>query len=176
MCEEKELLRLASRLDTRALAQIYDHHSPGIYRYAMRLLGDVTLSEDCVADTFTRFLKSLQEGHGPRDHLQAYLYRIAHNWIVDLYREHDKTLELSDALRCETEVPEEEAARHIRQGQVRKAIRCLTLDQQQVIALKYLDEWSNEEVACALRKPVGAVKSIQHRALRSLHKLLLEMS
>ncbi|HEU0295034.1 MAG TPA: sigma-70 family RNA polymerase sigma factor [Anaerolineales bacterium] len=176
MCEEQELLRRACQLDTRALAEIYDLHSTGIYRYAMRLLGDVTLSEDCVADTFARFLRALQEGCGPRDHLRAYLYRIAHNWVVDLYRAHDKTLELSEALRSETDVPEEAAARRIRQGQIRKAIRCLTPDQQQVIALKYLDEWSNEEVAYALRKPVGAVKSIQHRALRSLHKLLSEMS
>jgi RNA polymerase sigma-70 factor (ECF subfamily) len=176
VCEEQKLLERAFRLDTRALAEIYDRHSPGIYRYAMRLLGDGTLSEDCVADTFTRFLKSLQEGRGPREHLQAYLYRIAHNWVVDLYRDHDQTLELSDALRSESDVPEEEAAKHIRQRQVRKAIRCLTPDQQQVIALKYLDEWSNEEVARALKKPVGAVKSIQHRALRSLQKLLVESS
>lgn len=176
MCEEQELLNLASRLDTQALAKIYDYHSPGIYRYAMRLLGDKALSEDCVADTFTRFLKALQVGSGPHDHLQAYLYRIAHNWIVDLYRQHNKTLELSEVLQCEAEIPEEAAARRIRQNQLRKAIRSLTPDQQQVIALKYLNQWTNEEVAYALKKPVGAVKSIQHRALRSLHKLLSEMS
>lgn len=175
MCEEQELLKRASQLDTRALAEIYDLHSTGIYRYAMRLLGDVTLSEDCVADTFTRFLRALQDGRGPREHLQAYLYRIAHNWVVDLYRENQPALELSEALRSEIDVPEAAAPR-IRQKQVRTAIRSLTLDQQQVIALKYLDEWSNDEVAQALQKPVGAVKSIQHRALRSLYKLLSEMS
>jgi RNA polymerase sigma-70 factor (ECF subfamily) len=173
--EEQELLKRASQLDTRALAEIYDLHNTGIYRYAMRLLGDACLSEDCVADTFTRFLKSLQEGRGPRDHLRAYLYRIAHNWVVDLYRAHEKPIELSEALHSETDVPEE-AAQRIRQKQVRRAIRCLTPDQQQVIALKYLDEWSNEEVAHALKKPVGAVKSIQHRALKSLHRLLSETS
>jgi RNA polymerase sigma-70 factor (ECF subfamily) len=175
VCEEQELLKRASELDTRALAEIYDLHGTGIYRYAMRLLGDVCLSEDCVADTFTRFLKSLQAGRGPRHHLQAYLYRIAHNWIVDLYREHGQTLELSEALRSQADVPEE-AAQHIRQKQVRTAIRCLTPDQQQVIVLKFLEEWSNEEVSHVLKKPVGAVKSIQHRALRSLHRLLSETS
>lgn len=175
MCEEQELLKLAAQLDTRALAEIYDLHSTGIYRYAIRLLGDACLSEDCVADTFTRFLKALQEGRGPRDHLRAYLYRIAHNWVVDFYRQHGKTLELSEAIQSETDVPEE-AAQHIQQKQIRSALHCLTPDQQQVIALKYLDDWSNDEVAQALRKPVGAVKSIQHRALRSLHKLLSEMS
>ena len=174
--EEQELLQLAAKLETKALAEIYDTYSPGIYRYAMRLLGDMTAAEDCAAETFARFLKSLQEGRGPRDHLQAYLYRIAHNWIVDFYRSHEKTFELSETLTCDQEIPEEEAAKHIRQKQVRKAILCLTVEQQQVISLKYLEDWCNEEIACAMRKPVGAVKSIQHRALKSLQNILLKTS
>jgi RNA polymerase sigma-70 factor, ECF subfamily len=171
--EEQELLELASQFNTTALAEIYDTYSPGLYRYARRLLGDSDLAEDCVAETFTRFLKSLENGHGPRDHLQAYLYRIAHNWIVDLYRDHEQTFELNDELPSD-ELPEEEAARQIRQKQVRKAIRSLSPDQQKVISLKYLECWENEEIARVLRKPVGAVKSIQHRALVSLQKLMAE--
>jgi len=173
---EQDLLQRASQLETQALAEIYDTHSQGIYRYAMRLLGDESLAEDCAADTFARFLKSLQEWRGPRDNLQAYLYRIAHNWIVDHYRKDRETVELNDAVRSEADVPEEEAAKRIRQKQVRKAIRQLTPDQQQVISLKYLEDWSNEEIAGVLKKPIGAVKSIQHRALKSLYKLLEEMS
>ena len=176
MSEEQKLLRAASQLNTKALAEIYDTYSPGIFRYATRLLGDTTLAEDCVAETFARFLKSLQERRGPRDNLQAYLYRIAHNWIVDSYRKKEETVELSDVVRSEADIPEEEAAQRIRQQQVREAIRHLTPDQQQVIALKYLEELSNEEVARIVNKPVGAVKSIQHRALRSLYKLLSEKS
>ena len=176
MSNEQELLQQASQLNTQALAEIYDTYSPGIYRYGMRLLGDMTLAEDCVAETFVRFLKSLQERRGPRDNLQAYLYRIAHNWIVDLYRKDEKVYELNDAIRSEADVTEEEAENHIRQKQVRKAIRHLTPEQQQVISLKYLEDWSNEEVARLMKKPVGSVKSIQHRALKSLYKLLAEKS
>lgn len=156
-----------------ALAEIYDTYRPGLYRYAMRLLGDASLAEDCVSETFARFLKALHTRQGPRDHLQAYLYRIAHNWIVDLYRCNEQTLELSESLQCE-EAAEEEAAKHMRQTQARKAIRSLTPDQQKVITLKYLENWSNEEIARVLHKPVGAVKSLQHRALASLHRLLTE--
>jgi RNA polymerase sigma-70 factor (ECF subfamily) len=174
--DEQSLLQRASQLETQAVAEIYDTHSPGIYRYAMRLLGDMSLAEDCVAETFARFLKSLQEQRGPHDNLQAYLYRIAHNWVVDLYRNNRETVELSDVIRSEADVPEEEAAKHIRQKQVRQAIRHLTPEQQQVISLKYLEEWSNEEIARVMKKPIGAVKSIQHRALKSLYKLLAEKS
>ena len=66
----------------------------------------------------------------------------------------------------------EQAARQMRQKEVRRAIRDLTPDQQMVVSLKYLEDWSNEEIARLLHKPVGAVKSIQHRALVSLHKLV----
>jgi RNA polymerase sigma-70 factor, ECF subfamily len=83
---------------------------------------------------------------------------------------------LSDAFRSETDVPEEEAAKHIRWCEVRDAIRHLTPDQLQVISLKYLEGMSNEEMALVMRKPIGAVKSMQHRALRSLHRLLEEKS
>lgn len=174
--DEQNLLQRAFRLETQALAEIYDAYSPGIYRYSMRLLGDMTLAEDCVSETFARFLKSLQERRGPHDNLQAYLYRIAHNWIVDWYRSKTEAVELDENFRSEADAPEEEAAKKIRQKQVRKAISRLTPDQQQVILLKYLEDWSNEDVARVLKKPVGAVKSIQHRALRSLYKLLVEKS
>lgn len=171
--KEQELLQLASQLDVQALAMIYDHYSPGLYSYAMRLLDDPALAEDCVAETFARFLKALQKGQGPRDHLRAYLYRITHNWIVDYYREHEPTSELSETLQSE-EVPEEEAAKRIRQKQIRELLRYLTPNQQKVISLKYLEDWSNEEIAEVLHKTVGAVKSIQHHALVSLQKMLME--
>ncbi|MBN2118171.1 MAG: sigma-70 family RNA polymerase sigma factor [Anaerolineales bacterium] len=173
MPKEQELLKLASQLNTTALAEIYDCYSPGLYRYAMRLLGHASLAEDCVAEAFTRFLQSLQNHRGPRDHLQAYLYRIAHNWIVDFYRHPEETCALSESLECE-DMPEKEAARRIEQSQIRKAIFDLTPDQQKVISLKYLEDWSNEEIARVLHKPVGAVKSLQHRALANLQKVFME--
>ncbi|NUQ86810.1 MAG: sigma-70 family RNA polymerase sigma factor [Anaerolineales bacterium] len=173
MPEESDLLQRAAQLETKALAEIYDTYSPGVYRYAMRLLGDSCQAEDCVAETFANYLDALQRRRGPREHLQAYLYRIAHNWIVDLYRKRKGAVDLNDALKSEDH-PEDEAARNIRQTQLRKAILDLTPDQQKVIALKYLEDWSNEEIAQLLKKPVGAVKSIQHRALRSLERFLEE--
>lgn len=171
--KEQELLQLASELDVVALAEIYDRYSPVLYAYAMRLLNDPALAEDCVAETFARFLKSLQKGQGPRDYLRAYLYRITHNWIVDLYRNNEQTSELHETLQYE-EYTEEEVAKRVGQKQVREAIHNLPPEQQKVITLKYLEDWSNEEVAQALHKTVGAVKTIQHRALVNLQKLLAE--
>jgi RNA polymerase sigma-70 factor (ECF subfamily) len=171
--KEQELLQLASELDVEALAEIYDRYSPVLYAYAMRLLNDPALAEDCVAETFARFLKVLQKGQGPRNHLRAYLYRITHNWIIDLYRDPQQTSPLNETLQGE-EFPEEEAAKRLGQKQIREAIRSLSPEQQKVITLKYLEDWSNEEIAQTLHKTVGAVKTIQHRALVNLQKLLSE--
>jgi RNA polymerase sigma-70 factor (ECF subfamily) len=169
---EKELLEAALRFDQKALAQIYDLYNPKLYRYAARFLGDPAVAEDCVADTFSRFLKAVRNRRGPKDYLKAYLYRIAHNWVVDYYRRAPDLAELKDTQPSRDNSPEEEASLRMRQAQTRAAIMQLTPDQQQVIALKYLQGMNNEDVAQALHKPVGAVKSLQHRALARLEKIL----
>jgi len=169
---EQQLLQAALRFDQKALAQIYDLYSPELYRYAARFLGDPCVAEDCIADTFSRFLKAIRDRRGPKNYLRAYLYRIAHNWVADYYRRAPDVVELKDTQPRDENSPEQEADLRLRQAQTHKAILQLTSDQQQVITLKYLQGMNNEEVAQALRKPVGAVKSLQHRALARLEKIL----
>ena len=89
---EKDLLQAALSFNQKALAQIYDLYSPELYRYAARFLGDPCVAEDCVADTFSRFLETIHGKRGPKDYLRAYLFRIAHNWIVDHYRKNGNTV------------------------------------------------------------------------------------
>ena len=172
---QEDLLARAKRLDMEALAEIYDLYNLGLYGYAIRLLGDVELAEDCVAETFSRFLQALHAGRGPQTYLQAYLYRIAHNWITDLYRRQPiPPLSLDEDLHTSSELwPELEAAENIQKERVRAALLHLTPDQRQVILLKYYYGWENKEVAAALNKPIGAVKSLQHRALGGLRRMLL---
>lgn len=172
---EQELLNGALKYDLHTLSAIYDRYSPGIYRYAMRLLGDDCLAEDYVADTFSRFLTVLRRGQGPQDHLQAYLYRIAHNWITDSYRRQPPLpFNLDDSLHTEDcFFPETEMEAHLEQQQVRLSLRSLTPDQRQVITLRFLEGWENGEVASALEKPVGAIRALQFRALNTLRRLLL---
>jgi len=93
--KEVQWLEGARRLDESALAAIYDSLSPELYAYACRLVGDTETAEDIVSETFFRFLRALGAGGGPKDHLRAYLYRIAHNLAVDHHRRRDEPLELS---------------------------------------------------------------------------------
>ncbi len=171
---DQELLQRAHNLEREALAEIYDRWSPGLYRYSMRLLGEADLAEECVAEVFSRFLEVLQDGRGPRDYLQAYLFRMAHNWVTDFYRKKPELLvplEI-DLQGSETDDPPAVTARLMEQHDLVSALMKLTPDQRQVILLKFVEDWENEAIAQALQKPVGAVKSLQHRALENLRRTM----
>ena len=175
-CSEEALLRLAQQFDQTALAEIYDCYNQGIYYYALRMLGDPSLAEDCAAETFSRFLRALRGGGGPTDNLKAYLYRSAHNWITDHYRrEPVPALELNDEIsEQEADDPLDETDLRIKQHRVRTALRLLTPDQRQVILLQFVEGWDLAEVAASLNKPAGAIKALQHRAIAALRKMLME--
>jgi RNA polymerase sigma-70 factor (ECF subfamily) len=174
---ERDLLEGARNFDLASLGTVYDQFSPGIYRYSMRLLGDDCMAEDCVAETFSRFLRSLRAGAGPKDHLKAYLYRIAHNWITDHYRRQAPILfELNESMKDEkNELPEKMAENHFKEKKVRLALLSLTPEQRQVITLRFIEGWEFEEIAISLEKQVGAVKALQSRALDTLRKILLRV-
>jgi RNA polymerase sigma-70 factor (ECF subfamily) len=175
MADEASLLRAVRKLDETALGEVYRLFSPGLYRYAMRLLGHAGLAEECVAETFERMLKSLSRGRGPKRHLKAYLYRIAHNWVTDRYRRYPPNPLPLDELRLSHpgEGPEALMVRNQDRERARLALHSLTPDQRQVIMLKFLEGWKNPEIARALDKPVGAVKSLQHRGLAALRRILI---
>ncbi len=176
MATEQSLLQRAQRYDLDALAQIYDKYSPGLYRYAMRLVGDEDLADECVADTFDRFLTVLKGGRGPERYLQAYLYRVAHNWITDFYRRQPPpSLPLEpDRQHNPGADPQQVLAKQAEAERVRDALRLLTPDQRQVVVLKYLEDWENKDIAAAVDKQIGAVKALQHRALRSMRRILMK--
>lgn len=171
---EQTLLALAKEFDLKALADIYDIYSAGLFGYALRLSGDRDIAEECVSETFSRFLKALKLGKGPHTYLKAYLYRIAHNWISDWFR-HKKgvLIPLEDGLDFPSEAHVEDALlAKILQEELRAALFQLTPDQRQVIMLVFIEGWAKAEVAAALGKPIGAVKSLQHRGLKSLRRIL----
>lgn len=174
MSDEEKLLIGARGFDEDALAAIYDKYSPGLYRYAYRRCGDRSKAEDCVAETFRRFLDTLSKGSGPRIHLQAYLYRTAHNWLTDSYRrEPPPEEEFTDKLKSFENVNLDENVDTAAQNKrVRTAVEKLTQDQKQVIILKFLEGFSNKEIAETMQKPIGAVKALQSRGLASLRKIL----
>ena len=171
---EKTRLKQARDLNRAALTAIYDDYYQPIYRYVYRHVGEVDLARDLTSDVFQRFLHALHGGRGPTDNLNAWLYRTAHNIVVDHYRrqQHRQHLPLDEDLPHSGTDPVSLTEKHLSAETVRAALRKLTPDQQQVIALKFLEGLSNQETAAVLDKPVSAVKSLQHRALSALERIL----
>lgn len=172
---ESRRLKRARALDRNVLAAIYDDYHKPMYGYIYRRVGDVETARDLTAEVFRRFLQAIHNGNGPRDNLRAWLYRVAHNIIVDHYRRRDNQQQypLDEDLLSEHDNPGQAAEQTIQVEQVRTALTYLTPDQQQVVTLKFLEGMTNKEVAEITGKPVGAVKSLQHRALAALQRRLV---
>lgn len=174
MQTETYLRHGARQVTKKDLVEIYEHISPRLFRYAYRLLGDPDLAEDCVSESFSRFLSAIQRGFGPRENLQAYLYRVAHNWITDYYRSHvpQVTLEHGEMI-AHPENAELKADQKMEDERVRQALLHLPEEQRQVIMLRFYEEWSHEEVAASIEKTVEATRALQYRALNGLRRLLI---
>jgi RNA polymerase sigma-70 factor, ECF subfamily len=162
------------QLNPSDLIEIYEQYSPKLFRYAVRLLDDADVAEECVAESFSRLLNAINKGGGPRDNVQAYLYRVAHNWINDYYR--SKPLEeLKTELKDEKmENPLNIVAENQQREFVRKALFHLTPEQRQVITLRFYEGWQHEEIGALIGKSSQATRALQHRALDSLKRMLLE--
>jgi len=169
------LLQKAKRGDRQALTTIYDAFQPPIYRYIYRQVDGEETARDLTADVFHRLLQAFQKGTGPDQYLQAWLYRVAHNAVVDFYRrqQHRDHLPLLEQVISAEDDPVRLAEDHITATAVRQSLRRLTPDQQQVIALKFFGGLNNQEIALIVAKPIGAVKALQHRAIAALQRQLV---
>lgn len=163
-------------IDREMLVGIYEQHNAELYRYAYRLLGDRDLAEECVAETFSRFLQSIVKRRRAIDNVRAYLFRMAHNWITDYYRNMSPiTISLeSEVLEDGSTNPATVVAQEMERERIRATILQLPEDQQRVIALRVLEELSHEEVAAILDKTPEATRALQYRAMNTLRRMLVE--
>lgn len=173
---ERELVALAIRRDHAAFAQLYDRFVDQIFRYIYYKIGSRTDAEDLTAQVFMKAWEAIGNYRWTDRPFAAWLYRIAHNLIVDRFRAHHE----SDPLDEITSVPESGASvEEVVEGKLtgealRVAIRRLTPDQQQVIMLRMLEGYDTAEVAAIMGKQEGAVRTLQHRALAALRLILAE--
>jgi RNA polymerase sigma-70 factor (ECF subfamily) len=174
--DEASLLERAREYDQVALGEIYDRYSRKIHSYIYRHLGDVHLADDLTAEVFLRMLDAVQSAKFARTSLSAWLYRIAHNLVVDHFRsQHQRKTELWDErLRAAVDDPTVVVEAQLAQQGLRAALSHLTQEQQQVIVLRFGEGLSAPQVAEVLDKSEGAVRALQHRALAALRRIMEE--
>lgn len=172
--DEAALLTRARELDSRALGQIHDRYYPEIYRYALYRTSEPEAAADIASDVFLRLLDALHAGRTPQTTLRGWLYGVASHLVADHFRRAPReSTPLEEALMANTS-PAAEAEARVRKSQVRAALRRLTPEQQEVIALRFGDGFSVEQTAEATGKSATAVKSLQFRALEALRGWLVE--
>jgi RNA polymerase sigma-70 factor (ECF subfamily) len=159
--------------DRGALEELYLIHFDRIYSYLHVSVGNRHDAEDLTTQTFLKMLESIGRFRWQSAPFSAWLFRIAHNLAMDHFRANKRW-------QPEEEVPEPEpdevtsaetgALESIGRKSMLELIEDLSPEQQQVLTLKFVFNFSNAEAATILGKTEGAIKSLQHRALVSLQK------
>jgi RNA polymerase sigma-70 factor (ECF subfamily) len=171
---EESLVWRAQQRDEAALTQLYEENFDRIYRYIVLKIGDRTEAEDMTQQVFLNALKAISSFRWKGMPFSAWLYRIAHNQVVDYLRKKSKraTVPLDESMAAGDSDPRQVAERKMEIEQLALATKKLTGAQQEVISLRFAGELSVAEVARVMGKSEGAVKALQHSAIVALRKVL----
>lgn len=158
-----------------AIGELHALYGDAIQRYCAARLGDTELAQDCAQDVFVRVWRSLPtfEYRGDAS-FTAWMYTIASRVVISQARKHTARPQVSLTM----DLP----AGHGQQADTARlicdrlalhdALRQLTLEQQQVVTLKFFLGFSNQETGAMIGRTEGAVKAMQHRAINRLQRLL----
>jgi RNA polymerase sigma-70 factor (ECF subfamily) len=172
--KEWELVRRAQLLDEAALSELYSAYYPRIYNYAFLQLGDVQTAEDLASEVMLKVLEAIKKYQFKGTPFSAWVFRIARNRLIDLHRRRKRRgeINLTEPLAAMQIGPQTLAERALDRGQLQLALKYLTDEQRQVIVLKFIEGFDNASVARILGRSEGAIKSLQHRALNSLRRIM----
>ena len=171
---ESQLLKRAKSFDEAALAELYDRYAPKAYAYIYRRVSDPVVAEDLTSDLFLRVVRAILNEHTWKTSFQAWLYRIAHNLVVDHYRRQPDSpaVPLDESLITAQGNPVTLAEASMDSEQLRAALFLLTPEQQEVLALRFGEGLTAREVGEILDKSTGAVEALQRRGIAALKRIL----
>lgn len=173
--EEQRLIQQAQQGVGDAFSVLYREHVQQIYRYIYYRTHDEHLAEDLTADVFTKVIEGLPKYVDQGKPFIAWLYRIAHARVVDHYRRQNRrpmATNVEDANLSVTPDMDSAIVKQHASEALLSAIQTLTVDQQQVIILRFIEGLPIEAVADQLGKKGNAIKALQFRAVRSLASYL----
>ncbi len=170
------LVAAAQDGDAEAFGQLYDRYVTTVYRFIYYRLGDRAQAEDLTSETFVRALRRLHSVSYQGRDLAAWFVTIARNLVLDhvksaRYRMEITTDELLDTGES-ADNPEVAVLTSLTNARLVDAIRDLSAEQRECVVLRFFQGFSVAETAEVMGKNEGAVKAMQHRAVRRLHGLL----
>jgi RNA polymerase sigma-70 factor (ECF subfamily) len=170
-------MQLAKSGDTEAFGRLYELYFVPIFRYIYFRVKDKEEAADLVQTTFLKVFRSLPNFREQNKPLLAYFFTVARNTVID-HRRVKKEILIDDPgsifgqMPGKTNNPLERIEKEEINQAVRRAIKQLTDDQQEVIVFKFINEISNKEIAAFLGKTEEAVRQLQCRALKTLRQIL----
>jgi RNA polymerase sigma-70 factor (TIGR02952 family) len=173
-----ELVRRTQEGDAEAFGELYDQYVTMVHRYVWSRVGDRVLAEDVTSETFVRALRRIDSLSFQGRDVGAWLVTIARNIVRDhvkssRFRLEVTTADMRDADRA-TDGPEDAVVQHLTNEQLLACVKQLGSEQQECIVLRFLHGLSVSETAAIMGKKDGAIKALQHRAVRRLAGLLPE--
>ena len=175
--EVEDLVRRAQQGHSEAFAGLYEAFYDKIYRYVMFKTGDTLEAEDLTEEVFLRMLESIGSFKWQGYPFTSWLFRIAHNLVIDYYRKagRQKKTSLDDAMRVvgtDNVDVDRKLDVELSIKEVKEAMGGLTRLQQEVLSLRFAGGLSVAETAEAMGKKENAVKALQHAAIKKLRTLL----
>ena len=167
---DQVLVERAQAHDSGAVGELYRRYAGQIYRFCLFRVSDEATAQDLTADVFLDMLEALPRYVNKGRPFGAWLYRIAHDRVVDYYRRHARrpSEELTESLMDQAPGPEAAAALNADLQQLRAAMPLLSEEHRLVLQLRFVEGYDVEQTARILEKSVGATKVLQHRALKQL--------
>ena len=174
MQNEESLVRRAQQHDEEAFTQLYEEYFDKIYRYVALKIGDRMEAEDITQQVFLNAIKAITSFRWRGVPFSSWLFRIAHNQVVDHLRNKAKraTVPLEESLVASNDNPQLTVEQKLDIEQLNSAAKRLTPAQQEVISLRFAGEMSIAQAANVMGKSEGAIKALQHSAIVALRKVL----
>jgi RNA polymerase sigma-70 factor (ECF subfamily) len=159
--------------DRAAFGELYEIFLPRIYSYtAHHLYGRVEAAEDVTADVFMKALRGLGKYKLRQVPFSAWLYRIAHNCVMDYFRAaHNLPLVALDGVERTLSI-EDRTDTRLDRYTLTSALAQITAEQRQVVVMRVVQGLTIAETAKATGKTDDAVKQMQSRGLKALRRVL----
>lgn len=177
MKEEESFIKKAQAGEAEAFGWIYDRYIKQIYRFVYLKVSHRANAEDLTQQIFMNAWQNIKGYKAQGFPLSSWLYRIANNAVIDHYRTNRHHVAL-DSIPEEifAQEPDDRIDTAMEIAKAAAMIGKLESDQQSVVVMKFIEGMDNKEIATALEKTEGAVRVIQHRALKKLKDLISENS
>ena len=177
--EDLKLVKQAQSGDVEAVGLLFDKHYRTMFRYFFARVGQRQQAEDLAGELFTRMVHHLPSFTPSGVPFRAWLFRIAYNLAMDHFRvANGKPLASLEQAATKAQ-PEQNPAWQVEQQMthhnLHNALEALVPDQRQVIILRFLAGLSLQETAVVMERSLSAVKAMQHRGLKTMRALLIQV-